>query len=298
MSWRVVVITKRAKLDLQLNHLVIRGETVKKIHLGEISTLIVESTEVSLTAALLAELINLKIKVVFCDAKRNPCSELVGYYGSCDTSSKLRQQIQWSKENKDAVWTEIIRAKIANQAEILQALDYPEYVLLEKYLYSLTPGDVTNREAMAAKTYFTVLFGEGFTRAADIYVNAALNYGYAILLSACNREIVAQGYITQLGIHHDNVFNVFNLGSDLMEPFRPFLDLTVWRLHTENKLEDFSQKEKLTLIDVLNQTVIFNGQKQVLNFALKKYCKSVFDALNEEDISLIKFCRREKSDKK
>ena len=298
MSWRVVVITKRAKLDLQLNHLVIRSETVKKIHLGEISTLIIESTEVSLTAALLAELIDWKIKVVFCDAKRNPCSELLGYYGSHDTSSKLRQQLQWTQANKDTIWTEIVRAKIANQAELLQDAGCPEGVFLEGMLKNITMGDATNREAVAAKAYFTALFGEGFSRAADIYVNAALNYGYAILLSACNREVVANGYITQLGIHHDNIFNVFNLGSDLIEPLRPFLDWTVWKLREDGRLEDFGQKEKLALIDVLNQTVIFNGQKQVLNFALKKYCKSVFDALNEEDISLIKFCRREKSDEK
>ena len=298
MSWRVVVITKRAKLDLQLNHLVIRSETVKKIHLGEISTLIIESTEVSLTAALLAELIDWKIKVVFCDAKRNPCSELLGYYGSHDTSSKLRQQLQWTQANKDTIWTEIVRAKIANQAELLQDAGCPEGVFLEGMLKNITMGDATNREAVAAKAYFTALFGEGFSRAADIYANAALNYGYAILLSACNREVVANGYITQLGIHHDNIFNVFNLGSDLMEPLRPFLDWTVWKLREDGRLEDFGQKEKLALIDVLNQTVIFNGQKQVLNFALKKYCKSVFDALNEEDISLIKFCRREKSDEK
>ena len=80
MSWRIVVITKMAKLDLQLGFLVVRGEETIKIHLSEISTLIIENTAVSLTASLLAELIKRKIKVIFCDEKRNPISELVGYY--------------------------------------------------------------------------------------------------------------------------------------------------------------------------------------------------------------------------
>ena len=78
MSWRVVVISSRAKLDLQMNHLVVRRETTTKIHLSEISTLIIESTAVSLTAYLLSELTKRKIKVIFCDEKRNPSSELVG----------------------------------------------------------------------------------------------------------------------------------------------------------------------------------------------------------------------------
>ena len=116
MSWRTVVISRRAKLDLKLNYLVIRGEEVLRIHLSEISTLMVESTAVSLTAALLCELTKRKIKVIFCDEKRNPSSELVGCYGSHDTSGKLRQQIQWKSECKRLVWTEIVAEKIRKQA--------------------------------------------------------------------------------------------------------------------------------------------------------------------------------------
>lgn len=119
MSWRVVVISKRAKLDYQLGYLVVRNESVTKIHLGEISTLLIESTAVSITTSLLAELTKKKIKVIFCDEKRNPSSELVGYYGSHDTSSKVRNQIQWSRNSKDTVWTEIVTEKIRKQKKLL-----------------------------------------------------------------------------------------------------------------------------------------------------------------------------------
>ena len=119
MSWRVVVISKRAKLDYQLGYLVVRNESVTKIHLGEISTLLIESTAVSITTSLLAELTKKKIKVIFCDEKRNPSSELVGYYGSHDTSSKVRNQIQWSRNSKDTVWTEIVTEKIRKQKNCL-----------------------------------------------------------------------------------------------------------------------------------------------------------------------------------
>lgn len=94
MSWRIVVISKRAKLDYQLGYLVVRNEEVTKIHLSEISTILIESTAATVTTSLLAELTKKKIKVIFCDEKRNPSSELVGHYGSHDTSNKIRKQIQ------------------------------------------------------------------------------------------------------------------------------------------------------------------------------------------------------------
>ena len=118
MSWRIVVISKRAKLDYQLGYLVVRNEEVTKIHLSEISTILIESTAATVTTSLLAELTKKKIKVIFCDEKRNPSSELVGYYGSHDTSNKIRKQIQWSRHSKEAIWTEIVTEKILSLIHI------------------------------------------------------------------------------------------------------------------------------------------------------------------------------------
>lgn len=53
MSWRTVIISSTAKLDYQMGYLVIRKDDVTKIHLSEIETVMIESTSVSLTAALL-----------------------------------------------------------------------------------------------------------------------------------------------------------------------------------------------------------------------------------------------------
>lgn len=290
MSWRTVVVSHRAKLDLQLNYMVVRGETTTKVSLSEISVLLVDSTEVSLTVALLAELVRLKIKVIFCDKKRNPAAELVGYYGSHDTSSKVRQQLGWSDNNKQSVWTEIVRAKIFNQKRVLELLNKPEADLLEKYIGELKFNDSTNREGHAAKVYFNALFGMSFTRADENPINAALNYGYAIILSLCNREIVANGYITQLGLNHSNVFNMYNLGSDLMEPLRPFIDYVVYHLWENDKLELFEKDEKMQVLSSINQDVFMDGKKQVLNYGAKLYVKSIFNALNDEDISLLRFC--------
>ena len=289
MSWRIVVISKRAKLDYQLGYMVVRNEEVTKIYLGEISTVLIESTAVSITTSLLAELTKKKIKVIFCDEKRNPSSELIGYYGSHDTSNKVRKQIQWNCSIKDAVWTEIVTEKIRKQKELLEYLGKEESGVLQSYLNEICWKDETNREGHAAKVYFNALFGLSFTRTEDSLVNAALNYGYSIILSAFTREIVAGGYITQLGLFHDNMFNQFNFASDLMEPFRILVDREVVNM----SMTEFAQDEKMRLVDILNQEVVIDGKKQYVNNAIIIYCKSVFDALNENDSALIRFYKFE-----
>lgn len=289
MSWRTVVISKRAKLDLHLNHMVVRGEETIKIFLGDISVLIIETTAVSITACLLNELIKQKIKVIFCDEKRNPASELVPYYGSHDTSDKIRIQIKWTEELKQLVWTEIVTEKIRQQAYVLKALDLPQHILLEQYISQIKPNDASNREGHAAKVYFNALFGLDFSRSMDMPINAALNYGYTILLSAFNREITANGYITQLGIFHDNIFNPFNFASDLMEPFRPLIDAAVYAMQAEK----FEREEKLKIVNILNKKIYINEQEHYVNNAVKIYTRSIFDALNEKDISKIRFYKNE-----
>ena len=289
MSWRTIVITKRAKLDLQLGFMVVRGEHTTKVALNEIAVVLIESTAVSLTTSLLAELTKRKVKVIFCDEKRNPSSELVSYYGSHDTSNKIRKQIAWRQNTKEAVWTEIVSEKIRKQKELLELFGKEEAELLSSYLQQIAWNDETNREGHAAKVYFNALFGLDFTRTEDNLINAALNYGYSIILSSFTREIVANGYITQLGLFHDNMFNQFNLASDLMEPFRPLVDKCVLGM----KLEQFEHEEKMWLVDILNQEVQIDGKIQYVSNAIKIYCKSVFDALNEDDSALVRFYKIE-----
>lgn len=285
MSWRTIVVSNTAKLDYQLGFMVIRGEETVKIHINEIEMLIVESTAVSFTAYLMNELTKNKVKVIFCDEKRNPSSELLPYYGAHDTSAKIRHQMEWTKENKAAIWTEIVTEKIRKQAEHLQDQFKTEAVLLYQYIEEMAFGDETNREGHAAKVYFNALFGKDFSRTEECPLNAALNYGYSIILSLFTREVVSNGYITQVGLFHDNMFNQFNLACDLMEPYRPIID----RFVMEMKPMQFEKEEKHQMITVLNREVYIDGRKELLGKAVKIYTRSVFDALNDQDISLIKF---------
>lgn len=289
MSWRTVVISSNAKLDYQMGYMVVRRMDTTKIHLSEMEILIVESTAVSLTATLLNELSKKKIKVIFCDEKRNPSSELVSYYGSHDTSTKIRTQITWKDEVKKAVWTEIVADKIRKQAEHLEFWGREEADMLYGYINELEFADVTNREGHAAKVYFNALFGMDFTRSEENSTNAALNYGYALLLSAFNHCITANGYLTQLGLFHDNMFNPFNLASDLMEPFRPIVDYKVKKMQPVK----FEHEEKMEVLTILQTEVKINGRTEFVSNAIKIYCKSVLDAINNEDISEIRLYRYE-----
>lgn len=289
MSWRTVVITKTAKLDYSMGYMVVRDvKSTAKIHISEISVLVVESTAVSVTAALLNELINKKVKVMFCDDKHNPSFELTPYYGSHDCSLKLKRQISWNKTVKQFVWTQIVVEKIKNQAAVLDYYKLEQSSQLMEYIEEIELNDKTNREGHAAKVYFNALFGKGFSRSDDCPVNAALNYGYSIILSIFNREIAASGYLTQLGLFHDNMFNQYNLSCDLMEPFRPFVDLTVREMNPMK----FDKEEKLQIYAMLSEEIRIDGRTQTFINAIKIYCKSIFAAIEENDISLIRFACR------
>ena len=282
MGFRTVIVSSHSKLEYALNYLVYKTvDEVKRIHIHEIHTLIIESTTVSITSALLAELIKQKVKVIFCDEKRNPSSELIPYYGDSISYQRINEQIKWKENIKHLVWQKIVQEKIKQQAFVLSKKMPDEAIILSNYAKEVELDDVTNREGHAAKFYFNRLYGENFSRGSSDKINTFLNYGYTLLLSQFNRYIVAKGYLTQLGIHHKNPFNPFNLSCDLMEPFRPFIDLKVTDLSEDN----FKNK----LISFLNHPVYIHGKKQTLIHAIQIYCSSVFLALNTGKIECIQF---------
>ena len=286
MSWRVVVISQRCKLDYKLGSLVVRNaEGEKRIFLDDISVLVCETTAISITAYLLAELTTRKIKVIFCDNQHNPASELIPMYGSYVSSGRIRSQIAWSAERKATVWQKIIQLKIQHQAQVLQKADQPDKAQqLLGYAAQVAPGDTTNREGHAAKAYFNALFGLEFSRGLNDVRNAILNYGYAIILACFNREIAANGYLTQLGIWHDNAENPFNLGSDLMEPFRPLID---WFAFEHGDFAQFETEEKLQVLNLLNSRIGIEKSEQYVNNAIGIYARSVFTALEGGDLNKI-----------
>lgn len=286
MSWRTVIISSQSKLDYKMGYMVIRSEEIRRILLDEIETLLIENPAVSLTGCLIEALIEKKVKVIFCDSKRSPIAELIPHHGSHDSSSKIRTQAAWSDNIKSIIWQEIVTEKIRKQTDFLCQLNKNEEAsLLSSYIDQIELADATNREGHAAKVYFNALFGKGFTRSADTPINAALNYGYSIILSTFNREITANGYLTQLGLFHSNMFNHFNLSCDLMEPYRVIVDRWVYDMQPTV----FEKEEKHNLWRILEESVIIDTNHQMLTNAIKIYTRSVLEAINDSDPAKIKF---------
>lgn len=279
MSFRTVVISKQSKLSYKNRFLVVKQESDEKyIHLSEIDTIIVDSISVSISTYLLKELSDNKINIIFCDEKHNPFGELKSYYLSHNVSKKILLQTKWSQRKKNDLWQAIIKNKITNQALQIRKIKSQNYNLLLSYVSEVVSGDKTNREGHSAKVYFNTLFTKKFVRNENDSINAALNYGYAILLSSFNKEIVSNGYLTELGIHHKNEFNPFNLSCDLMEPFRIIIDNFVYH----NKERELNTDYKMDIVNILNSKSKYNGKQYTLKDIIKLYTKNVFLYLEQE----------------
>ena len=178
MGFRIVKINSRCKLETQLNYLVCRKEKETRILLDEIDLLIVENQQVCITNALISELMNHKVRIMFCDSKHNPQGEMVPYDSCYDSYSKIKKQVSWAKERNDDAWQIIVKQKITNQAHVLLHVKMQDaYSSLNQYCNDVQSGDSTNREGLAAKMYFASLFGNTFDRRKDSDIrNVYLNF--------------------------------------------------------------------------------------------------------------------------
>ncbi len=278
MSFRTVVITKQAKISYKNRFLVVKQDINENyIHLSEIDTIIVDSISISISAYLLKELAENKINIIFCDEKHNPFGELQPFYSRHNSSKKILTQTKWTTKDKDKIWSLIVKNKINNQANLLNKVKSKQASLVKSYIKEVGVGDKTNREGHAAKVYFNALFGKTFTRGDGSNIDIALNYGYAVLLSTISKEIVNNGYLTQLGIHHKNEFNPYNLSCDLMEPFRIIIDSFVY----QNKDRVLDTTYKLEIINIFNDTFIFNKRKYTLKDVIMFYVKNTLEVLDD-----------------
>ena len=246
------------------------------IHLSELHTLILDTTMITLTAYLISELMKEKICVIFCDEKRNPCGQVFPCDGSHDTAARMMSQAKWSDERKAFLWKAIIQQKILNQAGTICKISKNAAQQIAAFSEAVTLGDATNREGHAAKVYFNRVFGKDFSRDLKSDRNAALNYGYALILSCFNKEITARGYATQLGVHHHNAYNTFNLASDLMEPFRFLVDEVV----LQQGDRAFDKDYKHELLNILNLEICYQHQSMFVSTAIARFVRNSTDYLD------------------
>ena len=268
MGWRSVIVTQHAKLSYTSHLMVVQtNDGINQIPIEDIELLLVSTTQAVITSALLSELAKREAKVIFVDNTLQPVCETVSYYPNNRSYELIENEFHWAKHRKEILWTKVVAAKIINQLQVLDIYGHDISPISDE-LNQLELNDETNREAVVARKYFPLLFeNEKFSRRSMTAVNAALNYGYSILLSTINRAIVTKGYLTQLGIHHQNTENQFNLGSDLMEPFRPVIDYWV----ANQNFTELTPDVKFGLVDSLNLEITFNDKKMLVRNAINLY---------------------------
>ncbi len=286
MGWRTIVVNTHSKLSYKNNHLIFKDiSRTELIHLSEVDILLLETTDIVLSTMLIKRLVDENILVIFCDDKRLPTAYLMPYYGRHDSSLQLSRQIAWNEDVKAEIWTTIIAQKILNQAFYLGSCGFLEksQSVIDLY-HGLDLFDPSNREGHAARIYFNTLFGNDFNREQDSDINAALDYGYTLILSMFAREIVLSGCMTQFGLKHANQFNQFNLASDIMEPFRPIIDRIVY----ENRNSSFV-KIKRELFTIFSDTFHYNDKDMYLSNIVSDYTKKVIQALNQPEKGVPEF---------
>ena len=279
MSFRTVFIESPCRLYYQSGYMVVRKEDdTAKIHLSEISSIVLQTMQVNISGYLLSELAKQNVSLVVSDEKCNPIGQYLPLHGAHNVSKRIGEQLAWGEPIKKRVWQRIVRDKIHQQARFLEEREYAEAKVLYQIIPEVRSGDTTNREAQAARIYFQALFGKEFNREQDSAVNAALNYGYAILLSMTNREIVSRGYLTQQGICHRSEYNAFNLACDFMEPFRPAVD----QLVVDYLPSVFDSDTKHVLADIANKGVSYRDGSYRLSSVLSLYVQDCFNVLNKK----------------
>lgn len=256
--------------------LVKETDAEEKIPLSDIETLIINSYGAYISNKAIMRLGENNIPIIHCAQNAMPIAITLPYADNVYRKERIEAQVQSSLPLRKKLWQLVTKAKIRNQAAVLDFNKLRNIDLLQM-ADKVQSGDVGNLEAAAARLYWERLFGKGFKRHPDIPgINGFLNYGYAIIRASMCRCIVASGFIPDLGIHHHNQMNPFCLADDLMEPFRPFIDLCV-KAHFATESSVLNASAKKELISLLDLPLNFQDTDTHLRYCLQR---AVADYMN------------------
>ena len=255
------------------------------IPIEDIGVIIIDHQQVSITIPLMNALVEGNVQVVVCNDHGMPSAMLQSFEGNNLQGEILRNQIGVGEVLKKQIWKQIVEAKIKNQAALLNKVGR-NGDLLKPYYQNVKSGDTDNREGIAARIYFSELFGELFVRDRNLSgINALLNYGYAILRAATARSLVSSGLLPAIGIFHHNRSNAFPLADDIMEPYRPYVDEIVYDLAMQGRLE-LTKNNKADLIKVLYADTQFVKVTRPLSVGLSLTSASLAKCFAKEQVKL------------
>lgn len=280
MIKKTIYLGNTSYLSIKQQQLVLKNETIERtIPIEDIGVLILDNYQITITHTVLQTLLENNCAIITCNEKHHPSGLFLNLDGHTQQTEKFKAQINASEPLKKQLWQQTIRAKLLNQASVLDAWN-----IKSNYIKNLVPkilsGDNDNKEAQAAKYYWSVLYLEEepmFVRERfGDYPNNFLNYGYAILRATVARGLVASGLLPTLGIFHRNKYNAFCLADDIMEPYRPFVDHLVKEIMTEVPEEqELTQDIKRKLLEIPALTITIDQKTSPLMVGLQRTTASL-----------------------
>ncbi len=288
MSWQILYVSNPAVLTLknkQLKYQSLETDEVLTFPIEDISVIVLENKQITLTHALLSACMEGKIILFTCDDKHTPNGALFPFANHSRYALHSKIQLSSSEPLKKKIWQQIVKQKIFNQATVLAFYNKKGANPLFEMGGQVKSGDTDNLEGYAARIYWDEIFKTG-TRRDNSIQNAALDYGYAIIRGALARSIVGSGLIPAFGVHHDNQLNNYNLADDLIEPFRPFVDALV--LSMKFKSDVLQPKEKQELILLLTKNCLMNDEEITLLKACEYVVQSLMKSFENKDVSFLK----------
>ena len=289
MLKRTLVFSNPMSLSLKNCQLVLAfkddPDNKMTIPIEDIGVVIIENQQVSITIPLMNALIEGNVQVVVCNDRGMPSAMLQSFESNNLQGENLRNQMNAGEVLKKQLWKRIVEAKIRNQAALLNKVGQ-EGDILKQYYRNVKSADSDNREGIAARVYFSELFGESFIRDRTLPgINALLNYGYTILRAATARALVSSGLLPAIGIFHHNRSNAFPLADDIMEPYRPYVDEIVYALSMQGKME-LTKDVKADLIQVLYADTQFSKVIRPLSVGLTFTSSSLSKCFAKEQTRL------------
>lgn len=285
MPFRNVIVESPARISVSQKQLIIKTERENSLPLEDIASLLIENNQSVITAAAMSAIGRSGCVLYVCDEKHMPCAVLLPFSQNSRELAVIKAQMNIGEVLTKQLWQKIVQEKIRNQARCLAfsgKINAAEG--LNNMADSVRSGDTGNVEAAAARRYFVALFGDKFARSNEDNINCALNYGYAVLRGCVARSLAAYGFLPALGLHHKNELNGFNLADDMIEPFRPVIDLLVTCFDPETEL---TKDKKNHLFNCLNLDVCQQGRHYSVSYAIERTVQSLLRSLETGKESLI-----------
>jgi CRISPR-associated protein Cas1 len=283
MAWRGLHLTNPSRLSLADDQIVVgQDDGEVRLALEDLAWVVVDSPRTTLTASLMSACMSAGVAVIFTDSTHTPSGLALPFHRHHRQADVATRQAAAPAPLKKRLWQAIVRRKIENQAAALEAIGAGGAHTLRQMASRVGSGDPKNIEAHAARYYWGKLWREFRREDAGDRRNMMLNYGYAVIRSGVARALVASGLIPAFGLKHASVSNAFNLADDMVEPFRPFVDVLAWRTVGQGApcRKDMTVDDRRAMAGVLLGEARLGSETVTLLLATERAAESLVRALD------------------